>query len=208
MSFTEILIWTFVMAFLPVYELRGAIPWGFDHELNIWTAFGVALLGNILVGIIIIVLLKPILNWLKTTKWFGNFADNLTAKFEKHAGKIGEKKKFWGVMTFVAIPLPLTGVWTGAAIAAFLNMPFWTSVLSLSLGAAIAGLLIALATVLLGKNAILLTYAFAIFAVVLVTTVLLVMLLKKKPAAEPPTETKKESVKEDITVETDKNKEK
>jgi hypothetical protein len=87
-------------------------------------------------------------------------------------------------------------------------MAFWSCVLSLSLGAAIGGFLIALAKVILGVNAIWLTYAFAIFAVVLVTTVLLVMLLKKKPAAEPPTETKKESVKEDITVETDKNKEK
>ena len=64
-------------------------------------------------------------------------------------------------MTFVAIPFPLTGVWTGSAIAVFLQMGFWKSFASVSIGAVIAACIMALVSKTLGDKALIIFYVFA-----------------------------------------------
>ena len=74
-------------------------------------------------------------------KFFNKFANWLLAKAEKNREKI-EKYSFWGVCLFVAIPLPVTGAWTGSLVAATIGMKFWKALLSTFIGVLIAGLIV------------------------------------------------------------------
>ena len=76
-------------------------------------------------------------------KFFNNFGNWLLRKVEKKREKI-EKYSFWGVCLFVAIPLPITGAWTGSLVAATIGMRFWKAMLSCLLGVLIAATLVTL----------------------------------------------------------------
>ena len=71
-------------------------------------------------------------------KFFNKVANFLLNKVEKKRDKI-EKYSFWGVCLFVAVPLPVTGAWTGSLVAAMIDMKFWKALLSCLLGVMIAG---------------------------------------------------------------------
>ena len=127
MELAKALFATFFVSMLPVIELRGGIPFGVGLGLTVWQSFAVALLGNIIVGLVIIALLKPILAGLQKTKSFNRVSQRISQKFETKAGKIKQSNKIWAVIAFVGVPLPLTGVWTGAAVAVFLGLSFWSA---------------------------------------------------------------------------------
>lgn len=146
---------TFIMSFVPLIELKGAIVFGHGAGLQFIAAFLVSFIGSSLVFIPIYFLLKPVLNLLKKIKWFNKFALNIEDYFEQKAqqaleGQKGKSKKTrsetylkqLGVFIFVAIPLPMTGVWTGTAIAVFLGLKFKQVILPICLGNLVAGLII------------------------------------------------------------------
>ena len=83
-------------------------------------------------------------------------------------------------MTFVAIPFPLTGVWTGSAVAVFLQMGFWKSFSAASVGALIAACIMMLVSSVLGDKALMIFYVFAIFFVVLIAFYVVRAFVKKK----------------------------
>lgn len=122
---------------VPVIELKGGIPFGVAMGLPLFTATIIAIAGNILIAVILVFLLKPVL------KHLGKFGKSLENRFQKKSAKVAG---FWGVMLFVAIPLPLTGVWTGSALSVFCNLPKRYAILSVSLGAVICGLCVTLLT--------------------------------------------------------------
>ena len=76
-------------------------------------------------------------------KFFNKVANYLLNKVEKKRDKI-EKYSFWGVCLFVAIPLPVTGAWTGSLVAAMIDMKFWKALLSCLIGVMIAGVIMTL----------------------------------------------------------------
>ena len=78
-------------------------------------------------------------------KFFNKFGNWLTKKAEKNRARI-EKYSFLGVCLFVAIPLPITGAWTGSLVAAVIDMKFWKALLSCFLGVLIAGVIMTLAS--------------------------------------------------------------
>lgn len=145
-------------------------------------AFFIAYIGSTIVFVLVFFLLKPILNLLKKIKWFNGFAvkvenyfnskanDTLSGQQEKKT-KLSEKAlKQLGVFIFVAIPLPMTGVWTGTAVAVFLNLDFKDVILPIVVGNAVAGLIISalaeLCTVI-GINLDYILYGLFVLAVVL-----------------------------------------
>lgn len=154
------IIATIIISMFPLIELKGGIPvgmsrdfWG-NNALNGTQAFLYALLGSCIVVPIVALIFTPILNWLKKTKLFrkvGEFIDN---KVKTHSESIeaktdGEKsstKKVWIksllVFGFVAIPLPLTGVWTGTCVAVAIGLKFWQTCIAAILGNVVAGLII------------------------------------------------------------------
>ena len=106
---------TFLISLLPIVELRGAIPFGVDTNiwgdgaLSHWGAFGVALLGNILVAAVICALLVPVFGFLRKIKFFARFVNFFEQRFINKAAKMNHTtKKFLFVFLFCAVPLPLT----------------------------------------------------------------------------------------------------
>lgn len=143
-----------VIAIIPIIELRGSIPVAIAMGMPVWQAYLWAWLGSSLVCPILLLILRPVLDWMKKTKWFRSLALAVESTFRSKADKVVKeserddpkktKKKMLGVYAFVAVPLPLTGVWSGSAVAAFLNMSFGKALISVLLGNLTAGAIVTL----------------------------------------------------------------
>lgn len=201
---------TTIISMIPLFELKGGIPFGMstafwgENALNLWASFGFALLGSCLVVPILALVFKPIISWLKKTKLFKKLALALEERIQNKSAKIKSEteevnassedeqvkkrkvwlKKFWGVLAFVAVPLPLTGVWMGTCIALSIGLNFWHTCLSVISGNIIAGLLILACCAILGPDKVnYLTYAMLIIiAIILLYFIIkaIVKAIKKK----------------------------
>ena len=116
------IIATFLVSMVPIIELRGAIPIGVGYGLPYWVAVMVSVIGNIVPVPFIILFIRKIFMLMR--KWSEKL-DTLVTKLEKRAeskSDVVQKYAFWGLFILVAIPLPGTGAWTGALVAAMLDM--------------------------------------------------------------------------------------
>lgn len=131
-----------IMSMTPIIELRGAIPWGlfFLHE-GIIKTYILCVLGSIIPAPFILLFCQSVLSLMRRSKHFSRFAKWLDKKAEKGKRKI-EQFEFWGLLIFVAIPLPGTGVWTGCLAASAMEMSLKKGMLCVFLGSAIAGILV------------------------------------------------------------------
>lgn len=144
------LLQTFLISMVPVIELRGAIPYGVARGLTFWQAIPVAIVGNLVPVPFIIVFIRKIFAWLRTKSAWLN---GLVTKLENRAlSKTDTVKKyaFWGLFLFVAIPLPGTGAWTGALIAAMLEMRVKEAFPAIAFGVLTAGAIITFLTYVVG----------------------------------------------------------
>ena len=136
------ILMTFLISMVPVIELRGAIPVATGAGLSPWIAIPVAIVGNLLPVPFIILFIKKIFAWMrKTSPKLNAVVDKMEAKAEKNKEKV-LKYAFWGLALFVAIPLPGTGAWTGALVAAMLDMPLKKAFPSIIIGVLGAGVII------------------------------------------------------------------
>lgn len=127
-----------VLSCVPLIESRYAIVIcrGTFPEISVPELVILTQLGAALTALVLLLLLKPVFKWMKSTKLFRRFVEKLEEhgrkKGKKLEGKINDSKthaaKVWasviGVFVFVAIPLPGTGVWTGSLVATLLNIRF------------------------------------------------------------------------------------
>ena len=188
---------TIIMACVPLIELKGAIVFARGVGFGFFEALGLSYLGSTVVFFPIFFLLIPILNLLKKIKWFNTLAlkaenydkTKADSALEKQNAKSSSKKmsalliKQLCVFVFVAIPLPMTGVWMGTAIAVFLGLKFKEAVLPVVLGNLIAGLLIsALAQLCLAVFTIeVLDYIlYALFALAVIFFIILIVKVCKQ----------------------------
>lgn len=113
----------FFCSMLPIIECRGAVPLGWGLGLPWWQTALFSIAGNLLPVPFILLFMRAILNWMRTcrVKFFHKIAAWLDKKIEKHKGTI-EKYSYFGVMIFIAVPLPGTGAWTGTLIASVLGL--------------------------------------------------------------------------------------
>ena len=136
-------IWIFLIAMLPVVELRGAIPIAIGMGLPTIPAIVVSVLGNIVPVPFIYFFARKFLHWGAQRRVIGRFCSFFLVKGEragkKLVAKAGRGGLFVALMLFVGIPLPGTGAWTGAMGASFLNMGIKSTTLSVCLGVVIAG---------------------------------------------------------------------
>jgi len=132
-------------AMLPVIELRGAIPLGFALGLPLGETFALAVLGNMIPVPFILLLIQKLLAWMESARWglVRRLAGFIRRKAEKNREKV-QKYAFWGVCLFVAIPLPMTGAWTGSLVASTIGMKFQKAMLSALIGVLIAGCVVSL----------------------------------------------------------------
>lgn len=136
----------FFISMVPVIELRGAIPIATAHGLDLWTAIAVSVLGNMVPVPFIIVFIRKIFEWLRTkNEKLDRLVKHFEEKADKHAEKVN-KYRFWGLFLLVAIPLPGTGAWTGALVAAMLDMRLKAAVPAIFFGVVTAGLIVAMFT--------------------------------------------------------------
>ena len=132
------LLLTFGTAMVPVIELRGAIPVGVAAGLPPAVACVTAILGNLLPVPFIMLLVRRIFDWLRDTRFFGP----KIAWLERRAhlkGRLVRKYRLLGLVILVGIPLPGTGAWTGALVAALLDIRLRTALPAILLGLLIAG---------------------------------------------------------------------
>ena len=135
-------IMTFFIAMLPVLELRGAIPIGTAAGLDPRLALAAAFLGNLVPVPFIVIFIRKIFVWLRTkSEFLDRIVAKMEAKAEKNADKV-HKYENVGLFILVAIPLPGTGAWTGALIAAVMGMRLRSALPSILLGVLIAGFLV------------------------------------------------------------------
>ena len=128
---------------IPIIELRGAIPMGAVFGMPMWLTYLLSILGNMLPVPFILLFIKKVIAWMTVSKikFFNKIAGFLNRKVEKNKDKIA-KYSFWGVCFFVAVPLPVTGAWTGSLVAAMLDMKLWKAILSCLFGVMIAGVVV------------------------------------------------------------------
>ena len=110
-------------AALPIIELRGAIPVGMSLGISPAHATAISFIGSMIPVPFILFTIRPIFNYLKKTRLFKKLVHKLTDKSLNKSGNI-QKYGAWGLLIFVAIPLPGTGVWSGSLAAALLDMRF------------------------------------------------------------------------------------
>ena len=121
------LLMTFLIAMVPVLELRGAIPAGIAAGLPPAAAAAAAILGNLVPIPFLILLLRRIFDWLERRAHL--------------KGRIVKKYRTIGLIILVAIPLPGTGAWTGALVADVLDLRLRTALPAIALGVLIAGII-------------------------------------------------------------------
>lgn len=186
---------TIIISILPIIELRGAIPVAIKFGFKFYEAFFFAYIGSSFVIPFLLMLLKPILNWMKRFRWFKKFAtavedlfknkaDNVLKKAEakghKVNGEIAQRYKLLGVLAFVAIPLPMTGVWTGSAIAVFLDLKFWPSLFVVLIGNLIAGIIMTLLSVFFKQYIDIIIGVLLLIVVIIACLYVIKLLIKMK----------------------------
>ena len=134
----EKLLMTFGVAMVLVLELRGAIPLGVAAGLPPAVACGVAILGNLLPVPLIMLLIRRVFDWLRGTSFFGPKIDWLERRAHLK-GRLVRKYRLAGLVILVGIPLPGTGAWTGALVAALLDIRMRHAIPAILLGLIIAG---------------------------------------------------------------------
>lgn len=137
-----------LISMIPLVECRGAIPFGMVVlNLPMWEVVPIAIIGNIIPVPFILLLIRPVINWFKKTKLFRPLAEWLEAKADKKKDKVLKYSK-WGLFTFVAIPIPGTGAWTGALIAALLDLRVRSAFFTILMGMICAALIMTVGSAL------------------------------------------------------------
>ena len=140
------ILMTLLISMVPVVELRGAIPAAVIAGLDIRIALPVAIVGNLIPVPFIIVFIRKIFKWLQAkSQRLGSLVRRLEAKADAKKSQV-LKYEFWGLMILVAIPLPGTGAWTGALVAAMLDMQLKRAFPAIAAGVVVAGLIVTIAT--------------------------------------------------------------
>ena len=172
----------FFVSMVPIVELRGAIPIAESLGLNIFMYYPIAIIGNLLPVPIIYLFARKVLEWGKDKKltkkfftWCIEKGDKGGEKLRKSAGNSGI---FIALLLFVGIPLPGTGAWTGTLAASFLKLDFKTSILAVSLGVVLAGIIMSLGSKIVSTLGWL--GVGILVAVIILIAVITIILNKKK----------------------------
>ena len=145
MKYLEAALMTFLISMVPVLELRGAIPVGVTAGLPPLAALAIAMVGNLVPVPFIILFIRKIFRWLRNKGTIGRLVEKLETRAESKSDLV-HKYGWWGLCILVAIPLPGTGAWTGALVAALMHMRLKWAMPAIITGVIIAGLIMTLVT--------------------------------------------------------------
>ena len=134
-------LYIFLISMVPIIELRGAIPLGVGLGIPWLQNYLISVVGNFLPVPFILLFIRRIIRWMSTNRYLSKISNWLENKFQKKSSSVMKYATF-GLLLFVAVPLPGTGAWTGALIAAMLNMRYKYALPSIFAGVVIAGALV------------------------------------------------------------------
>lgn len=133
---------------LPVSEVRGAIPLAIGmYGFAPWQAYLLSVLGNLLPIIPLLLFLGPVSDYLRRFGWGDRFFSWLFARTRRKYIQDHENFGLTALAIFVAIPLPMTGAWTGCAVAFLLGFRFWPAFAAIASGVLLAGVIVTAAVV-------------------------------------------------------------
>ncbi len=133
----------FIVSLLPILELRGGLIAANLLGVKLIPAFIICFIGNMLPIPFILLFIEKIFNWLRNKKGLGAVVRYCEKKADKNRDKI-DKYGLWGLLILVAIPLPGTGAWTGALVAALMRLDIKKSLPVIAAGVVIAGIIVSL----------------------------------------------------------------
>ena len=170
----------FIISMIPIVELRGAIIFmGGMEGINLIAGMMCCVAGSSVMIIPIILIIRPLIRKLKRSKTFAKIGKRMEQNLAERAPEIDDDdkniikkkmsldmKKFWGTFIFVAIPLPMTGSWTGSAIGGILDFKLWKAGLAVFLGNIVAaGILTIIVAFVPNQYADFVLYGFIILAI-------------------------------------------
>lgn len=123
----------FLVSMIPILELRGGLIVASLLHVDIWRAIPICIIGNAIPVPFILLLINKIFQLMKKYNIFKGLVVKLEDKAMGKSETI-QKYEFWGLMTFVGIPLPGTGAWTGSLIAALLHVKMKKAIPAIALG--------------------------------------------------------------------------
>lgn len=173
-----------IIAVLPIAEARLAIPIALKCGLSSVEAFFLGFVGSALPAFVLAAAFVPLIRKIASTKLMHRLGSALMSRIDDKAAKItgGTKKRMLGVIAFVGVPLPLTGVWTGCAVASVAELGYVRTLISVLIGDLIASALVTLISTVLFDYVNIIMAVF--FAIALSTVViLLIKTLKPKKSA-------------------------
>jgi uncharacterized membrane protein len=166
------LLVTGLISMLPIFELRGGIPIGIallkQHPALVYL---VAVVFNVIPILPILLFLNPLRRLLEKLPVFNSFFRFLSRRAEKNRALV-ERYEELGLMFFVAIPLPVTGAWTGSLVAVLMGLKIGKSFLFILGGVLIAGIIVTLLTLLETLGILLAAALLSIFALVYILKLL------------------------------------
>jgi uncharacterized membrane protein len=133
---------TFVLAMLPVSELRGAMIYAASPlgDLPLREALPISIIGNLIPVLPLLLLLGPVSEWCSRFRIGERFFNWVFERARSRSARVKRYETF-GLVLFVCIPLPVTGAWTGAAIAFVLGLKTRNAFLAITGGVMIAGII-------------------------------------------------------------------
>lgn len=130
-----------IVGALPVSELRGAIPLGLSLGMPLAKVFWLAILGNCIIVAPALFLFEPVTKALRRFKPLSRFFDWLSRRTMKNSEAV-QKYEALGLIIFVAIPLPMTGAWSGVIAASLFKIRFRYAFIAIITGVICAGLIV------------------------------------------------------------------
>jgi uncharacterized membrane protein len=133
-----------LLSALPISEVRGGIPAGYLMGLDLWKTLLVAIPSNVVAVLPVIRWFSPVATYLEGKPIIGRFVQWLLRRARRREDMV-RKYGVFAVTLFIAIPLPVTGAWTGSMVAAVFGLDFWRSLVCALLGVCIASVIVSLA---------------------------------------------------------------
>jgi uncharacterized membrane protein len=131
-----------LLCLLPISELRGGLPYALAHGLVPWKAYLLCVAVNGLVAPLVFFFLATVHGLLERFQWYRHIFEKLVARSRRRVHEKVEKYGYAGLIVFVAIPLPITGAYTGALGAWVLGMEARKSFLAIFAGVLVAGIVV------------------------------------------------------------------
>lgn len=133
---------TALFSFIPISELRGGIPYAYFNGIPLIQAYIICVLINAMVTPVFFLFLETFHKLFYKLTWYRKFFDKSVSRTRAKVGPKIEKYGMAGLLVFVAIPLPITGAWTGTLGAWILGLNKRKSFLFILLGVMISGLIV------------------------------------------------------------------